>query len=254
MTPAVVAIDPASTGYVGLARLGDRLEVERVRVYAADVGGLRRTWCERVEPVLARWWGGVALAVAEVPPPTMRKDAGRDGSQGAIGFGIGRAVGYFEHAAMLAGVSVELVPVGDVRRAMRPHLPPAPISAPTPTPCTALPPTRWGDGWTIRYAGCPHTHVVGTLEQLQRRPTTCPTCAAPSAGRASDARAAAKRDAWDLFAHWWPDDAARVASEAARGARGGPREPWTLPGCSDVADAAMLARWGSWRLSEICGT
>lgn len=248
MTPAVVAIDPASTNYLGLARLGDVLEVERVRVYAADAGGLSRTWLERVEPVLGRWWPGVVLAVAEVPPPTMRKDAGRAGSQGAIGFGIGRAVGYLEHAAMLAGVPVELAPVGDVRRDMRPHLPPAPVALPTSSTCTALPPVRSGDGWAIRYAGCHHEHVVGTLEQLHRRPPTCPTCAAPSKGRAADARAAAKRDAWDLFSAWWPDVARRVAGEAAQGTRGGAREPWTLPGCSDVAEAAVLTRWGSWRL------
>lgn len=248
MTGAVVGFDPASTNYLGLARVeGNQLELLRVRVYARDAGGLSRTWRERVEPTLSRWWPGVVLAVTEVPPPTMRKDAGRSGSQAVIGYGIGRATGYLEHAAMLAGVPVELAGVGEIRRAMAPFAPPAPISGIASNPAlTALPPVRAGDGWTVRYAGCAHAHVAATLAALQARPPRCPSCeASRRADRAQDARAAAKRTAWDTFSHRWPVHAAQLVVEASKGTDDTLREPWAFPGAGDAAEAALNAWYGT---------
>lgn len=243
----VIGIDPASTGYLGLAFLppDGHVEVVRVSVYPERYGGLARTWRERVSPHLDGWLPRAGLVVAEEPPPTMRSDSGRSGSQAVIGFGLGRCVGHMEHAAAMAGVPMVLGAVRDIRRVTRPHLPRALVRV-RPSPPRAV-----GDGqaWLVQPVGCYHELLViapSSSAAARFASAPCQVCAAlPRTDRATLARHTAKRDAWSAFAALWPVQAMRLLSQGTLGARSDVRESWALPGVVDAAEAAHAARWGN---------
>lgn len=249
----VLALDPASTGYLGLAHLhpDSGLQAWRVRVYDAEAGGLARTWEERVAPIVQAWLPRTELVVAEVPPPTARSDSGRSGSQASIGFGVGRCVGMLERDSAAAAVPTLLVGVGEARRALRPLRPPGRVRL------DPIAPRRVGPGWTWAPSGCVHVLAAGTDADtglsIRESMRACPVCARIRTGRAdraTRAREQAKREAWATFQSWAPATADALLAEALGRANGQVREAWTLPGVVDAAEAALLAWVGHQRLME----
>lgn len=260
VVPALVHIDPSSSGHLGLAALvGDEVSVAHVSALKHAIG---RTWQERVVPFVSSARSsaarvGLDLVVAcEVPPPTMHAKSGRQGSQGVIGLGLGRVLGAAElwcaqerilyaettvstwHAYRDQLCELYSVPMPEAARAQNPfasgecRLAPR-LDAPVVGGKVEV---RWKCGTT--------RHVL--LRHRETMSTACPECSKPKTD--SERQAAVtdrhKATSYALASALWPNVVADVVSGARASATGedaDTRAPWRLSGVADACEALLQA-------------
>lgn len=262
----IVSLDPARSGYTGLAMILPPRECDPVP-RLADWARVRIPPGAAPQEIYARIWSGLEgwlrpeplALVVERPPPTAKKDTNH-GPQARIGDAQGLVGGMIMGAWLQAGIGPVLprmapanVPGGwrheMIVMAARNGLLLAPPKhreakfsmSPKLKGERGKPERLDGGGWSLPYLGCDHALRLESFTELVAAPAQCAECrTAPTARQ----RAQVIREGWKMNAcrfveRFWPDTYEEVVAAASARAKT-VTEPHRMQGVSDVCDAACM--------------